>query len=137
MQDHRKPPKPPHYFTAEPGQCKFCGEMVLKKDGAVNKRANWHPPCVAEYKIIYWPAATRKAVWKRDKGICVVCSKNCGRHAWDVEHTRPLYEANGDIEFWKMSNTTTYCKDCHKEKSAREAGERAAARRAAKENKDA
>lgn len=128
---HRKPPKPIHYDNAAAGYCRFCGEIILTDKGRHNRRANWHKPCVAAYKRIYWPRETRKAVFKRDGGICCDCGLVCDNKSepWEVDHIRPLYEANGDIDFWKMPNLATRCLDCHKQKSAREAAQRAAARK--------
>ena len=132
MTNHRKPPKPPFYYSGGNGVCRQCGYTILRPDGRQNFRANWHPACVKEYRLIHFPADTRKAVWKRDQGVCGYCGVQCSRTAWDVEHVKPLYEANGDLDYWKMSNTVTACLPCHKKKSAKEAAERAAKRRAEK-----
>ncbi len=128
---HRIPPKPIHYDTAEPGQCRFCGEDVLNRKGVKNLRANWHKPCVAEYKILYWPSATRRAVWNRDHGKCAACGiVNPRRGAkWHVDHRIPLIEAEGDISKWRLDNLDTLCLPCHHAKTAAEATARAAARR--------
>lgn len=113
----------------------MCGDPILKKDGVtINTRASWHPICVTEYRLIHFPNDTRRAVWQRDKGRCYLCGTRVGRREWELEHIRPLYEAHGDINFWKLDNCGTACVDCHKEKSAREAGERAKKRREAKQN---
>lgn len=135
MQDHRKPPKPPFYHTAGKGSCRQCGENILKADGSINKRSNWHPKCVEEYKLIHFPRDTRRAVWKRDRGVCYLCHQIVNKNAWEMEHIRPLYEANGDITFWELPNIAVCCIPCHREKSAREAGARAAIKRAAKGDK--
>ena len=131
MNDHRIPPKPPHYNSAVQGQCRWCGEPVVKADGSVNRRARWHPSCVREYKLIHWPKETRKAVYRRDKGICGKCGKKCARKyqdVWHLDHIVPLIEAQGNLEFWKLPNLQTLCQTCHKEKSTREASQRAARR---------
>ena len=107
--------------------------MIFKKDGVTpNKRANWHPACVKEYKLIAWPNATRREVWKRDKGVCRTCGHQCARKGtdvWHLDHIKPLIEANGDLNFWKMGNLQTLCSSCHHSKTGREATARAAARR--------
>ncbi len=128
---HRVPPKPPHYDTAGPGHCRYCGTVVLNKKGVQNLRSRWHPECVKEYRLIYWPTSTRRAVWNRDQGACAACgviSPRRGGH-WHVDHRKPLIEAQGDLSFWKLPNLQTLCQPCHHQKTAREAGERAAKRR--------
>ena len=107
----------------------MCGQEILKKDGSINKRASWHPACVVEYRLIHFPTDTRRAVWKRDRGVCYLCGENAGRHGWEVEHIKPLYESNGDITYWQLSNIAAVCVPCHQKKSAKEAGQRAQARR--------
>lgn len=132
MTSHRNPPKPPHYHSADQGQCRWCGEEILKTDGSVNRRARWHPQCVREYKLIHWPKETRKEVYRRDKGICRSCGKKCARKyrdVWHLDHIKPLIEAQGDLEYWKMDNLQTLCQDCHKLKTATEASARAQVRK--------
>ncbi len=131
---HRKPPKPPFYVTAPKGTCRYCGDTLLDKNGKVRTRASWHEDCLEEYKTIYWPGHTRDVIWIRDRGQCAKCPTkfNSKRGEWEVDHIRPLIEANGNIEFWKTPNLMTLCGDCHKKKTAGEATARAAARRADK-----
>lgn len=49
--------------------------------------------------------------------------------AWQHDHIRPLVDANGDLQFWRLANIQTLCTACHKAKTAREARERAALRK--------
>ena len=133
MQDHRIPPKPVYYDTAPAGDCRYCGQPIYKKDGKINLRAGWHKDCVEEYKLIYWVKETRKAVWKRDRGHCAGCGTKCGLKGWEMDHHKPLYEANGDITYWHLSNCTTKCHACHKAKTSKEATARAEARAIQKE----
>jgi hypothetical protein len=132
MQKHRAPPKPIYYDTAPKGDCRYCGQPIYKKDGRINLRAGWHKDCIETYKLIYWPQETRKAVWKRDRGHCIGCGTKCGERGWDMDHIRPLIEAEGRIEFWMMDNLATLCHECHKKKTGSEASARAEARRAQK-----
>jgi hypothetical protein len=132
MQNHRKPPKPPFYHTGGAGSCRQCGEDILKKDGSINKRASWHPACVTEYRLVHFPNDTRRAVWKRDKGVCYLCREVVSKKAWEMEHIKPLFEAEGDLTFWQLPNIAVCCVPCHRKKSAEEAGRRAAIRKAAK-----
>jgi len=133
LTEYRKPPKPPHYDSAENGDCRFCGKEILKANGKINFRANWHKDCVIEYKLIHWPKETRKAVWKRDKGRCEGCGVKCGLKGWELDHRKPLIEAKGDITYWMMDNLSTLCHQCHKYKTGSEASARAAARAIQKE----
>lgn len=130
---HRKPPLPPHFNKTTPGICRWCNEAITKtlKSGKVSK-ATWHQSCVTEYKSIHWPSFTRKLVWRRDKGKCSGCGHQCdrkGKNGWQMDHIIPLYAANGQLWAWKLENLQTLCKPCHKIKTAKEAGERAAARK--------
>lgn len=129
---YRKPPKPIHYDNFAPGQCRFCGEPILKPNGNLNTRAFWHKTgCLQAYKAMYWPQETRKAVWKRDRGQCASCPTKFDsiRGAWHVDHIKPLIEAHGDLDYWRMPNLCTLCVPCHTSKTSAEATARAAARR--------
>ena len=138
MVQHRVPPKPPHYHNPLPGQCRWCGQLIFKKDGTtLNKRANWHPACVKDYKLVAWPNVTRRAVYKRDNGVCKVCGHQCARKGadvWHLDHVKPLIEANGNIDYWKPGNLQTLCQTCHHAKTGTEATARAEARKQAKLN---
>jgi len=84
---HRKPPTP--HWNSPPGRCRWCGEPVVKKGKPSFGR--WHPDCVKAYQIAAWPNETRKAVFARDKGICV----KCGLDTCDPVHHRDLIEKHG------------------------------------------
>jgi hypothetical protein len=136
MVEHRTPPKPDSWAHPVKGTCRFCGLAVLNDDGTPNMRTYWHPICVIDYKMIFWPGVTRQAVFMRDAGVCALCGHHCARKGsdvWHLDHRQPLIEANGDIRYWMMDNLQTLCQMCHTAKTSREAGERAAARKAAKE----
>lgn len=80
-------------------------------------------------------ATTRRAVWRRDKGKCACCGTVCPRKGtpkWHMDHIQPLIEAQGNLDFWRLTNLRTLCSECHKKKTGAEATARAAARRAAK-----
>lgn len=133
---NRRPPLPLHFHNPTPGICRWCNEAISKtlKSGKVSK-ATWHLECVEEYKLLHWPSYTRKKVWKRDKGKCASCLHQCSRKGpdgWHLDHIMPIYMANGRIWVWQMPNLQTLCKPCHKIKTAKEAGDRAAARKKAK-----
>lgn len=130
--DHRKPPKPKSYDTAPKGTCRWCNKKIIGKNGKQSLRASWHPKCVTEYKLIHWPGVTRRAVFKRDRGICATCGHQCGRKGkdvWHMDHIKPLIESEGDLSYWKLGNLQTLCQRCHFAKTGREATARAEARR--------
>ena len=70
----RRPPLP-HWDVAK-GNCRWCGDAVLKPDGAPNPRRRWHDGCVTAYRIACFSADMREAVQARDGGFCA----GCGMH---------------------------------------------------------
>ena len=63
--------KPP--FRGQKGRCCWCGALVLAKG-----RRTWcSQKCVDEYLLVSSPGYIRKAVHRRDKGICAICGINC------------------------------------------------------------
>lgn len=132
MSDYRKPPKPLHYHSAPKGFCRYCGEEIIK-NGKRNNRANWHPACVKKYTLVHFPRETRKAVYRRDQGVCATCGHSSGRRGWELDHRQPLVEAQGRIEYWELPNLQTLCRPCHVAKTSAEATARADKRRAEKE----
>lgn len=132
MSKHRIPPKPQYFDTAPIGTCRWCNRQIPDTKTGKPSRARWHPECVKEYKLLFWPTATRRAVRKRDKGVCAQCGVQCtdkGTTKWHMDHIVPLIEAQGDIKYWRLPNLQTLCTDCHKIKTALEAAQRAAKRR--------
>jgi hypothetical protein len=128
---YRALPKPDHYFTAPPGTCRWCNKSTGLTPKGKPKTSRWHKECVDEYLFLYWPSEARKKVWARDKGKCACCGIVCQRHGnnWDLDHIKPLVEANHDKSYWQLDNMQTLCKQCHKEKTSREATARAAKRK--------
>ncbi len=120
----RKPPKPDSYWTKIKGQCRWCGSMIVKEDGTINERKNWHKDCATEYMLIYHSREQRAHVRKRDGGKC----NHCGTYSrkWDVDHIRPLVEQKGvreedlDWSYYSLDNLQTLCRDCHKKKTKSE-----------------
>lgn len=130
----RKPPKPVHYHVCGNGTCRYCGGIILNRIGKINQRASWHQDCVRRYRLVHFPRDTRRAVWNRDEGVCYMCGIQLDKKSWELEHIKPLYEAEGRIEYWELPNLGTSCKPCHKEKTKREAKARAEKRRIDKLN---
>lgn len=133
VKNHRKPPLPESMRVSTPGLCRWCGHPVLNGKGELIKRKRiWHPACVKEFKLLHWPAETRYAVWARDHGFCARCGidteatirqrygARLGTHMphgtgrlWQHDHIRPLVEANGNLDFWRLDNIQTLCHPCH------------------------
>jgi hypothetical protein len=140
MSTHRIPPKPPHFDTAPEGTCRWCGESTGMTLKGKPSKSRWHPKCLLDYKLLFWATTTRRAVWKRDNGVCKECGTQCsrkGKPKWHMDHILPLIEANGNINYWRLENLQTLCVICHKKKTANEASERATVRKTLKEEKNA
>ncbi len=147
LEEHRTPPKPPHYYDRVKGRCRMCG-LGIYKDDKINKRSTWHPKCADEYMMIYHAGETRRRIWQRDKGQCAKCNNVQPRRSrikhlkWHVDHIRPLYEQKGkrfdeiDLTYWHEENLQTLCFQCHADKSALEAKDRADKRAIEKEKID-
>ena len=132
-ENFRQPPKPEHYYTKQTGKCRWCGKIIVNKDGTIIHNRHWHPRCLDKYMFIYHPGETRKVVYKRDSGICKWCSRKSG--GWQVDHIRPLVEQKGksieelDFTYWELNNLQTLCSHCHHEKSGKESTGRAVKRK--------
>jgi 5-methylcytosine-specific restriction endonuclease McrA len=51
-----------------------------------------------------------------------------------MDHIKPLIEAQGNLDYWRLTNLQTLCHDCHKKKTGAEATARAVARKTLKES---
>jgi len=120
--DFRKPPKPDSYYVQEKGICRWCGKKIIENK-IHNTRKSWHQDCVTDYMIIHHPTEARKHIWKRDKGKCNDCGKQCTRRTWDLDHVKPLMEQKGikanklDWSYYGLNNMQTLCRPCHKNKT--------------------
>ena len=120
--DFRKPPKPNSYYVQEKGICRWCGKKII--ENKVHKtRKTWHKDCATDYMIIFHSTEARKHIWKRDKGKCNGCGKQCTRRGWDLDHIKPLLEQKGlkedelDWTYYGLENMQTLCRPCHREKT--------------------
>lgn len=135
--------------------CRRCGGSVPPP-----KRSWCSAECIHEHRITTDRRYARSCMEKRDRGVCAKCGEDCvalrrkvnsiipesARAAmfaglpahrlqddslslWDMDHTRPVAGGGGACG---LDNLRTLCLPCHGRKTAREAGERARARRAAK-----
>ena len=120
--DFRKPPKPNSYYVQEKGICRWCGKKIIE-NGIHKTRKTWHQDCATDYMIIYHSTEARKHIWKRDKGKCNSCGKQCTRRGWDLDHVKPLMEQKGlkehqlDWSYYELNNMQTLCRPCHKKKT--------------------
>jgi len=134
MGDHRTPPKPPYFDTVPEGTCRWCNKEVGLTPTGKQSNSRWHPVCLAEYKLLFWPTTTRRVVYKRDRAKCAKCGSKCDRYKnpWHMDHIKPLIEAQGNLDYWRLQNLQTLCTPCHTTKTSQEATERAAKRKADK-----
>lgn len=128
------------------------------KAGEPNRRRAWHPACVEAYKLAAWRKAQAKFVKKRDGDCCADCGdapkkwlasrrRSIDREtraryvrvrrvcALELDHTVPLWSVAHlppDVRrpYYGPGNLKLLCPACHRAKTAREAAERAARRRA-------
>jgi hypothetical protein len=124
--DHREPPLPSWFYTAPLGTCRWCGNPTLRPDGTLRAKANWHQECLDPYFIITRQSYAKKAVNKRDKGICAKCGKVCkSKKEWQLDHIVALKDIpEKDVKYWGMGNLQIQCLDCHKKKTTEENSKR-------------
>jgi 5-methylcytosine-specific restriction protein A len=108
---------------APPKHCLWCGQPVA------GRRQCWcGPECIAEYLIRGSEQSARRAVWKRDRGVCAVCAYDCGDPTWEADHIIPVVEGGGCCG---LDNYRTLCPPCHKLDTAELAARLAQRRREA------
>jgi len=99
-----------------PGWCRFCKEQILDpKTNAILTRKTWHPRCVTTYEEQQDGSARRKAIFRRDRGLCAQCGtiwENLYGN-WQADHIIPL-AVGGSFE---LTNVQTLCCSCHFAKS--------------------
>lgn len=115
MSNHRKPPKPTHWGIPR-GNCRFCGNEIIE-NGKRNNRKHWHEHCAHTWNIMNNPTYASRYVHKRDQYTCRECGTHDRHGAFDVDHIKPLFEANGNPTYWQSQNLRLLCKECHKEKT--------------------
>jgi 5-methylcytosine-specific restriction endonuclease McrA len=129
--EHRIAPRAGHPGGREIGGvwyslCRGCGEPVRKSDGSPDRRRRWHAVCAHDYLLTRDPMYVRYVVWRRDRGLCASCGRDCNprpdyearRHAvtgnWEADHVQPLIAGGG----FDLSNLQTLCTACHRSKTA-------------------
>lgn len=113
MVDHRQPPKP-IFWNVPRGSCRFCGTEIVEND-KINRRKHWHSKCAKTWRIMNNPSDAREYVLKRDRKTCQECGEK--KMAFEVDHIRPLFEAKGNLDYWKPENLVLLCRPCHVEKT--------------------
>lgn len=121
------------------GFCRVCAQAVAATRGRVR---SWHdgralpdggnePNCLHAYKVATRPNYGRRIVAKRDGRKCNACgvTRGLSYSYLHLDHIVPLADGGTATE----ENLQLLCPDCHKEKTAREATERARRRREAKD----
>jgi hypothetical protein len=145
----RVPPTPyrePEHLP-EAGRCQICGGLVYRLgwhedpwgDGRLSPRGRWHGACVAAWGLWNAPASHLMALKRAQGHRCAVSGRRLRRDA-EVDHRVPLYRVWRDerdrpwpdlLAFWGAPNLQVIGLEAHRDKSAREADERARRRAAA------
>jgi hypothetical protein len=123
---------------AEDG-CRLCKMCPSRVDFAGGRREYCSAACAEDYRIRTNGNFARKAVYKRDHGVCALCRTECpreppnrrgrpGKRIWHMDHILPVIEGGGGCG---LDNLRTLCVPCHNIETAALARRRAAARRAA------
>lgn len=98
-------------FPKKKGKCRRCGKKLSGRQTA------WcSPKCrntaTTEYFIARgYNSALRRAVKKRDKGVCTKCG--CADCEWNADHILELRWGGEHT----LSNLQTLCIECHKVKT--------------------
>jgi len=118
---HRSVPMPND--TKGDGWCRWCGKPVQKP------RRTWHAECLREYNLHTSADVQFRFLVKRDGDLCA--NGNCGKLGHEVDHRTPLWKIRDlpeceRIQYYGPDNIWLLCSKCHRDKTKREAGERAA-----------
>jgi 5-methylcytosine-specific restriction endonuclease McrA len=119
---------------APQGTCRLCAAPILASDGTVNRRRRWHQLC-SDYYTLVTHLEYALGVFRRLDGRlrCYACgytrhegSCRVGEHRrFELDHIVPLRDGGSH----GLDNMQPLCVPCHREKTAREAKERAYRRR--------
>lgn len=91
--------------------CRWCQQEVPK--GRITFCSDG---CVHEWSLRTNPSYLRNATWKRDKGICKTCGRQCKRNgtgnadSWYADHIVEVREGGGQCG---LENMQTLCHACH------------------------
>lgn len=88
---------------------------------------------------LYLSTPWRKPAWGYENAAGPYLPLYRSEIAWEIDHVVPLWSVDRTlpwerlIQFWRLGNLSALCKACHRAKTAREAQQRAALRRSAKQ----
>lgn len=111
-------------FRRDQGKCASCGSTPAdryrwRQNCALWTQSRW----ISRYR---WPEG-----WDGEAPVTWIERTDPG---WEADHIVPLWSVDRDapdaFRFWTLANLQTLCLPCHKAKTAREAAQRAASRRA-------
>ena len=158
---HRKPPKPPWFDNPGKGNCRWCGYYTGTKQTKwhrecladykfifwpeIARKSMWERSmgfcagcgelladrCVWEHPVNAHGEPTKRHIEKQwgNRLLDIQTAK------WHLDHIIPLCDFPHDPQNpyapWRESNLQILCEDCHKAKTAREAGARAKKKREA------
>lgn len=106
----------------------MCGTTPLP-----GRRRSWcSDACVDLWNLATMPRVQLSQLVALHGPGCWSCGSD--HDGLEVEHVRPLWsltdDERGELRWWLPFNLQLLCRTCHRAKTAREAGERAARRRA-------
>lgn len=96
--------------------------------------------CVHDYLIASHQGDLRKALKRRDRGVCAECGHTALNEGWAADHRVPLWSVPNVVTmaerafYWGLDNAQTLCIPCHTEKTSREAAERACIRKSTRQS---
>lgn len=92
-----------------------CGELLTGRKKRWIEPSHVHTP-LHEYRIIKGDSQyIRKVLFDIQGGVCQCCG--IVGEDWEADHIIPVHKGGGGC---KINNYQTLCKDCHKEKTAKE-----------------
>lgn len=75
---HRSGPAPIHWNSPK-GVCRWCGCCIFNKKGRPHFKG-WHTGCAEEFKVLFWPAETRRLLIKERGRHCEKCNVELSLH---------------------------------------------------------
>lgn len=91
--------------------CRWCWTEVTPP-----RRTFCSKRCVSEFLIRSNAGVLRKAVFRRDRGMCKLCEADNEYGYWEADHIVPVSEGGGCCG---LENMRTLCGDCHNKETAK------------------
>jgi hypothetical protein len=89
------------------GQCTWCGGQVTAP-----RRLWCSEACVEAWRLRCSPGHIRRAVQRRDGGVCAVCKR---KNYTEADHIIPVVEGGGLCD---LSGYRSLCRACHQDATA-------------------